>query len=728
MGSDLSSARQRFRAIRFAIASLACVIVSLAYLPAAIADGVIDNSAIDFDSDVVPILTKHGCNAGACHGAAAGRGQFQLSLFGSNPDADYEAIVDAFQGRRIHLREPESSLLLAKPSGRIAHEGGEIFDPSSSTAHLLHRWIEQGARRGTKRPLTSFRIEWKRIDSDRHRVQLRAYARLDGSDETDVTDRVRFSIDPSDSLPWDPDHAIMDLDRPGRFLVLARYMQRVVPVILERPWNEPSDSAKRQTDTGWIDAEIDRQLDAMGLSCAPEIEESAWMRRTCLDLTGRLPTLQQLQQYDAIDPSMRRQAWVDQLLNSPEYVEYGTNRMARFLGLRGLSNEPQVVESFAQWIRQSVDEDRPFPEMVRELLTSSGDSHSIGAANFSRLAGDPRNHAEVVARTFMGVRLQCANCHDHPFDRWTQDDYHGLAAVFAGIDRGRVVRLGSRGEVTNLKTMQAARPRIPGVRFLESADLHDLGVDAFAEWLVDPDNPVLARVMVNRIWCEMMGRGLVHPIDDFRETNPASHPQLLERLAAYYRSEGYRVRPLLRRIALSRVYSRSSVEMEPGASEVFYHCGIARPMEPEVLFDAVHDVLEVPSIDPRHGNRFRAVQWIDANVSNESLDILGRCSRPERCNVSARSFGLERQLHWLQGDLVQRPLLSGSTFFDRFIESGADDRTIIENAYRRVYCRFPSPTEIDLWLPQVPTSASQRREWYQDWVWSLLSSSEFMNR
>jgi hypothetical protein len=255
-----------------------------------------------------------------------------------------------------------------------------------------------------------------------------------------------------------------------------------------------------------------------------------------------------------------------------------------------------------------------------------------------------------------------------------------------------------------------------------------LGVDAFARWLVDPDNPILARAMVNRVWGEMMGRGLVHPIDDFRETNPASHPQLLDRLAAIYRSEGYRLRPLLRRIALSRVYSRSSVEMEPGASEVFYHCGIARPMEPEVLYDAVHDVLEVPSVDPSQGKAFRAVQWIDANLSNESLDILGRCSRPERCNVSDEAFGLERQLHWLQGELVQRPLLSASTFFDRFIESGADDRTIIENAYRRVYSRMPSPTEIDLWLPQVPTSTRQRREWYQDWVWSLLSSSEFMYR
>lgn len=275
MGIDLSSARRLSRAMHLAIASLACLVASLACVPAAIADELITYRDIDFDSDVVPILTKHGCNAGACHGAAAGRGQFQLSLFGSNPDADYEAIVHAFQGRRIHLLEPESSLLLAKPSGRIAHEGGEIFDPSSSTAHVLHQWIEQGASRGAKRTLTSFRIEWQRIDSDRHRIQLRALASMDEADETEVTDRVRFSVDPSDSLPWDPDQAIIDLDRPGRFIVLARYMRRVVPVILERPWNEPLDSAKRQTDTGWIDAEIDLQLDAMGLECAPEVEESA---------------------------------------------------------------------------------------------------------------------------------------------------------------------------------------------------------------------------------------------------------------------------------------------------------------------------------------------------------------------------------------------------------------------------------------------------------------------
>jgi hypothetical protein len=685
------------------------------------------NSTIDFDSDVVPLLTKHGCNAGACHGAVAGRGQFRLSLFGGNPDDDFESIVEAFQGRRIHLRDPESSLLLAKPSGRIAHGGGELFDPSGSTAARLQQWIAHGALRGPRKKLMSLRVEAKPLEIGSYRMRLQAIAKLDGSEEIDVTDRVRFTVDESDSLPWDPEHAIIELDRPGRYIVLARYMQRVIPVILERPWDERADPNRRPEGAmGWIDASIDRRLDAMGLTCATDIDESAWMRRVSIDLTGRLPTLEQLDAFEAISPSVRRTVWVDRLLASPEHSEYWSSRMARLLGLRGFPNEPEAADAMVAWLRRGVAEDQPFPEMARELLTSSGDSHRVGAANFARLSGDPRSHAEVVARTFMGVRLQCANCHDHPFDRWTQDDYHGLAAVFAGIDRGRVVRLGSRGEVTNLKTMQAARPRIPGVRFLESADLHDLGVDAFAQWLVDPDNPVLARVMVNRIWHAMLGRGLVHPIDDFRETNPATHPELLEQMAAFYRANHYRLRPLLREIALSRVYARSGGAS--GVHDPFYASGMRRALEPEVLFDAIHDVLGTPAIDTSTGAAYRAVLWMDANLSNESLDILGRCSRPERCGNSIESFGLERQLHWLQGDLLQIPLTSGTTFFDRLIDLGVEDRKILDIAYRRVYARLPSADEREHWLEEIPASARQRKEWYQDWVWSLLSSSEFMHR
>jgi hypothetical protein len=364
--------------------------------------------------------------------------------------------------------------------------------------------------------------------------------------------------------------------------------------------------------------------------------------------------------------------------------------------------------------------------MVFELVTSHGDSHAVGAANFSRLASDARSHAELVARVFMGTRLQCAQCHDHPLDRWKQDDYHGLAAIFAGIERGRFVQFRSRGQVTNLKTMQPARPRIPGVETLTGEALNDLGVQAFAEWVIASDNPYTDRAMVNRIWAAMMGRGLIHPVDDLRETNPATHPELLEQLVDYYRSSGYRLRPLLREIALSEAYSRSG--SGTGWKAELVAEGVRRLMEPEVLFDAVRDVLEVPSIDPMTGEPLQAVHLLDPSVPNESLDILGRCNRPERCNAMDSSIGLERQLHWIQGEIVQLPLMSQQTFFDRCLEQGLHDRHILTLAYRKVYARFPNDEELSYWLAEITNLKSDRRGWYQDWLASLLSSSEFLYR
>jgi hypothetical protein len=689
----------------------------------------------EFEKDIMPLLTKHGCNSGACHGAAAGRGQLHLSLFGSDPDADYEAIVFAFQGRRIQWSDPESSLVLAKPSGRLAHGGGEVFDPESSTARLLTQWIQQGATRGSRVHLSSFRVDWEQqvgTDQAEHRFRMKAWARFQtdeqavvhSNEEVDVSDRVHWTIDPTLPMQWDAETRTAVLDAPGRYLLVARFMERVAPVVLVRPWSLPE--LANDTTGNWIDDQIDRQLASMRLAPAPPMTESAWMRRVCVDLTGRLPAIEHLDAYLSDRSLDRRERWVDQLLSSPEFIDYWTLRISRLLGLRGIPNEPEAAEALAAWIRDAVTNDRSYREMAYELLTSHGDSHSVGAANFSRLASDSRSHAELVARVFMGTRLQCANCHDHPLDRWKQDDYHGLAAIFAGIDRGRIVQFRSRGQVTNLKTMQPAQPRIPGVEYLTGKALNDLGVQTFAEWVVNNDNPYTDRAMVNRIWEAMMGRGLIHPVDDLRDTNPATHPELLEKLIVFYRSSGHRLRPLLREIALSQAYSRSG--NASGSKADLYASGVRRMMEPEVLFDAVHDVLEVPSFHPKTGKRFQAIRLLDPSIPNESLEILGRCNRPERCSTLDSSFGLERQLHWIQGEIVQSPLMSRQTFFDQCIEQGIDDRSILSLAYKKLYARLPQDDEISLWLGDIPNTEPERRAWYQDWLASLLSSSEFLYR
>ena len=323
------------------------------------------------------------------------------------------------------------------------------------------------------------------------------------------------------------------------------------------------------------------------------------------------------------------------------------------LGLRAIASEPEATNAFARWIREAVATDRPFPEMVRDLLRSEGDSHQIGPTNFARLVNDPRSHAELVANVFMGTRMQCANCHNHPFDRWTQDDFHGRAAVFAGVERGRIVRHTNRGQVTNLRTRDPALPRIPGVRYIESNGV--TRIEQFSDWLTDAENPLLARVMANRLWRAMMGRGLVEPSDDFRETNPPSHPELLDRLADEFQKSGYRLRPLLTQIALSDAYARSSQSEDLWIDSSFFAVAMCKPLPPEVLLDAVHDALGVEIQDAKSGKPIRAVQWIDPSEPNPTLDILGRCSRGFSCGDPVPSQGLSMHLHWMNGDVVNGP-------------------------------------------------------------------------
>jgi hypothetical protein len=399
------------------------------------------------------------------------------------------------------------------------------------------------------------------------------------------------------------------------------------------------------------------------------------------------------------------------------------------LGLRAIASEPEATNAFAQWIREAVATDRPFPEMVRDLLRSEGDSHQIGPTNFARLVNDPRSHAELVANVFMGTRMQCANCHNHPFDRWTQDDYHGLAAVLAGVERGRIVRHTNRGQVTNLRTREPALPRIPGVRYIESNGV--TRIEQFSDWLTDAENPLLARVMANRLWRAMMGRGLVEPSDDFRETNPPSHPELLDRLAHEYQKSGYRLRPLLTQIALSNAYARSSQSEDLWIDSSFFAVAMRKPLPPEVLLDAVHDALGGDIQDAKSGKPIRAVQWIDPSEPNPTLDILGRCSRGFSCGDPVPSQGLSMHLHWMNGDVVNGPLLSGKTFFDPWIMSDAPARRIVETAYLRILSREPTRDELTRWENAMPAATPEfrnaRQAWVQDWIWSMLSTSEFQS-
>ncbi len=365
--------------------------------------------------------------------------------------------------------------------------------------------------------------------------------------------------------------------------------------------------------------------------------------------------------------------------------------------------------------------------MARELLVATGDTHEYGPANFHRGARNARAEAEFVSELFLGARLRCANCHNHPLDRWTQDDYHGLAAVFAKLERGRQVRVGRRGDVTHPRTGEPAAPRIPGVRFLDAnAD----GRQELADWLTSETNPYFAKAFVNRLWKAMMGRGLIEPTDDLRETNPATHPRLLEELANDFAEHGYHLRHTLRLIAGSDAYARSAAPA-PGnaADDRFYSHAAMRPLAPEVLADAL---AQVTGVAEKYGDLplgTRAISLPHPGVKSEALDILGRCDRQDSCeSTSGDAGGLPMRLHLLNGALINQKITADAGRLSQLIKEGRGNEPIVEEFYLRALGRRPRQTERAYWKQKLPETGAERRKALEDFLWSLLNCKEFATR
>lgn len=682
----------------------------------------------DFDTEIIPVLTKAGCNAGACHGAAAGRGGFHLSLWGADPAADHEAIVHALEGRRINLARPELSLLLAKPTGQMNHGGNIVLSEQSRGTARLRDWIRSGSGRGAPRRLTGFELSPSQYvcDSVPVRIPLHSTARFDDGPSEDVTDWTIFTTSDPAAVEIDPATAVAQVRRRGRHVVIARFLDRVVPLQFIVPLADAPVDLSTEPRANFIDEEILRTLTLLRLPVSPSADDAAFMRRVHLDLTGRLPEPGAVETFLSNTVADKRARLVESLLSSDAFNDYWTLRFARLLHMHSLPNEKEGVRAYAAWLRGELAARRPFHDIARELLTATGDSHVVGPANFGRMVADARGHAELVGRFFMGMRLGCANCHNHPLDKWTQDDYHGLAAVFARLERGRNVQVASRGAVTNLRTGEPAVPRVPGERYLNSDGDHRV---EFANWLTGTENHYFARATVNRLWRAMFGRGLVEPTDDLRDTNPATHPELLDRLAKDFAKHGYDIRHTLRLIALSRTYARTDASVSGNAADDrYYSRAYVRSLDPEVLADAIADVTGVANVYADHAAGTRAVTLVDPLTPSPSLDILGRCSRADGCDENATvRGGLPMQLHLLNGELINRKLSDATGRLRRLIADGKTDAEIITEFYMRGLSRAPTVDELARWHERVSTGdAADRIERLEDFAWSLLNSRRFM--
>lgn len=695
---------------------------------------------VDFENDLIPIFTKFGCNAGACHGSAAGRGEFKLSLFGGNPQADYEVIVRQLAGRRINLMHPDQSLVILKPTAQTSHGGGQVLDENGEAAQLLHRWIQQGARYVTLRQLERVEISPQKqvLTNPANPIQLSANAHFSDGTIKDVTRWTVFTPEDTSVIEIDAATAVAKLHRRGRHIILARYLTEVVPIELIAPLNEvPIQDIQKSNETSTppkltetdIDGEILKLLSTLRLPVSPAANDATFLRRVTLDLTGRLPTPDAVTAFLTDSNTDKRKALVDALLQSDEFNEYWTLQLAKLLRIGARDRNTQGAFVYHKWLSEQTRDGVGYDQVARSVILATGDSHEVGPANFYRTVDGPREQAEFMSELFMGARLRCANCHNHPLDKWTQDDYHGLAAIFAKIESDQIVKVKQSGEVIHPATREKAVPRIPGSQFLPT-DVAD-GRLELVDWLTSADNPYFAKAIVNRLWKAMMGRGLVEPVDDFRSTNPATHPELLTTLATDFVEHGYDLRHTLRRIALSEVYARSSnVLPQNRADDRFYSHALQKPLAPEVLADAISDVLGVSDIYGNEPKGTRAVSLFNPNTESNALDILGRCSRETSCeNSTEATDGLQRKLHLFNGDLLNARIGVSNSRLDKLMSDGKSPMEIVNEFYLTALSRQPTDKEQQFWKQHIDidVSANSQRAVLEDMVWSLLTCNEFVN-
>ncbi len=695
---------------------------------------------VDFENDLIPIFTKFGCNAGACHGAAAGRGEFNLSLFGGNPQADYKAIVRQFAGRRVNLMRPEESLVILKPTAQTNHGGGQVLNENEEGARLLHNWIQQGATYETLRHLERVEISPQKqvISNLENPIQLQANAHFSDGITEDVTRWTVFTPEDTSTVEINPATGVAKLNRTGRHIIIARYLTEVVPIEFIAPLNEvPIQNVHKSDETHIslesvgpsIDGEILKLLSTLRLPVSPAANDATFLRRVTLDLTGRLPAPDAVTTFLADSDTNKREMLVDTLLNSHEFNEYWTLQLAKLLRIHSEGGNTQGAFAYHQWLAQQIQAGVGYDQIARSVILATGDSHEVGPANFYRTVGSAAEQAEFMSELFMGARLRCANCHNHPLDKWTQDDYHGLAAIFAKIEaNGQVIKVKPSGEVIHPATREKAVPRIPGDRFLPT-NVAD-GRTELVDWLTGTDNPYFAKAVVNRLWKAMMGRGLVEPVDDFRSTNPATHPELLMELADDFVTHGYDLRWTLKRIALSVAYARSANTLPQNAmDDRFYSHALQKPLESEMLADAISDVLGVPDVYGTEPEGTRAVSLFDPNTESDALDILGRCARESSCETSASvTDGLQRKLHLFNGDLLNARIGVPDSRLDRLLSIGKSPMEIVNEFYLAALSRHPTETEQQFWAQHidVSTPANSQRAILEDMVWSLLTCNEFV--
>ena len=688
--------------------------------------------AVEFENDLIPIFTKMGCNAGKCHGSAIGRGDFKLSLYGGDPESDFEEIVRRMNGRRVNLSKPDESLIVLKPTANLKHGGRMVFDDDSESERLLIDWIKQGAKNLKHRHLKHVEVTPRKFVATKTgaTAQLKVTAHYDNGKTRDVTAWTTFVAEDSSAVDIDADAASAEVRRGGRHIVVARYLSEVIPIVLVSPLNNQAVDLSSEPRNNFVDEYVLRLLAELRLPTSPLADDGTFLRRVTLDLTGRLPEYN----HESRVPGFDREAIVDKLLSSEEFVDFYTLKLAKLLRIQSKNDKNRVTmttkaaRGFHNWIAEQLRNGVGYDQIASQIITATGDTTKVGPATFYIAVEDPQLQTEFATEVFMGSRMKCANCHNHPLDKWTQDDFHGLTAIFAKLTRQQVVKINPLGSAIHPNTGEAAQMKIPGEEFLPAATTD--GREAFANWLTARDNPYFAKATVNRLWKSLMGRGLVEPVDDFRSTNPATHPVLLNKLAEDFIKHGYDLRHTLKLIAMSATYARSSITVDGNETDDrFYSHMIQKPMEPAVLADAISDVLGLASQYGSEQYGTRAVELPDGSIRSDALDILGRCDRSKSCEGAPSPTGpLAQRLHLFNGGLLNDRVGAVGSRLDQFIKAEMRPMEIVEDYYQTALNRPPNEQEVRFlsMLLNPAKSSKEQRNLLGDFVWSIATCKEFV--
>ncbi len=706
------------------------------------ADVAASSRSVTFESDVQPLLTRFGCNSGACHGKSRGQNGFALSLLGFDSDFDFNALAREVRGRRVFPGAPASSLLLRKATGQIPHGGGKRFAVGSPHYELLRTWIQNGSPRTPADAPQLVRVVVEPAAhslSPRERVPLRVLAEYSDGNQRDVTDASAFRSNDTTIAHVNAEGVLQAGPVPGETAVMARYMNHIAvcTVTIPLPGDVPEQVYAGLPRKNDIDDLVWKKLKLLGVLPSPPASDTKFHRRAYLRAIGRLPTPEETRAFLADSGSDRRRRLVEGLLERPEYAEFWANKWADLLRPNPYRVGIKAVWMLDAWLRRAFRENKPYDQFVRELVTAQGSTWRNGATVIFRDRPLTVEIASSVSQLFLGVRLECAKCHHHPFEVWSQDDFYGFASFFARVGHHgglsppisggeELIYTSKSGELRHGRTGAVVAPKT-----LTDSPVtigpEDDPREALVEWMTDTSNPFFAKVMANRVWAEIMGRGLVEPVDDIRATNPASNEPLLDYLADDFRGHGYDIKHLIRRIMTSHVFALASTPSGRNVSDLNNFSRYYRQrLRAEVLLDAVNDVLGVKETFAAMPPGSRAMQLWTHRASSLFLDTFGRpdlnqdppCDRTSDCTTP-------QILHLMNSPALNRKLSLDSARTAILAASEKSNETIVEEAYLWVYGRLPSEVEADKALATLP-ERDQRRDAVEDLFWALLNTPEFL--